>query len=568
MVEQKVNSIISKLVLFGLPAVTLFLVLNSVTDPVNAPKLAALGALSGAILLLLLVFKLRYLQENLRGVLVLTALFLAALINSVLNSDSPVSQNIYGVFGRNTGLLTYLCLLIILIGVATASNITMLEKLVYGFLFAGIANVVYCLWVLSFGDFISWNNPYGAILGLFGNPNFISSFLGMFISVCVAYALSVHIDWKWRLALFGLTMLAFFEIIQSNSIQGIAVAFFGCGLAIYFYLRTRYQNGLPSLIFLLISSIAGTFGILGVLQKGPLDFIYKKSVSLRGAYWQTGINIGNDHPLTGVGMDSFGDWYRAYRPPVALIDTPGPKVATNAAHNVFLDLFAYGGYPLLLAYIALIALGGVAAVKVIARGRKGYDPLFVGLLAIWSTYLLQSLISINQIGLAIWGWSSTGALIAYEVISRRVPPEKSLKPERNQKRANSTKSFISPNLLAGIGALIGVLIAVPPLSGDSKWKAALDSRNVTNVEKALIPSYLNPSSSFKYGNAISLFSENGFQELAYKYAKIAVEFNPDFADAWRQLHSVQLSTEIDKSEAMKNLKRLDPNNPDPLGLTP
>jgi O-antigen ligase len=568
MVEQKVNSTISKLVLFGVPAVTLFLVLNSVTDPVNAPKLTALGTLSGAILLLLLVFKLQYIQENLKSVLVLAALFLAALTNSVINSDSPVSQNIYGVFGRNTGLLTYLCLLIILIGVATASDVTMLKRLVYGFLFAGIANVVYCLWVLSFGDFISWNNPYGTILGFFGNPNFISSFLGMFISVCTAYVLSTQINWKMRLTLLGLSLVAFLEIIQSSSIQGIAVTFFGASLAFYFYLRAKFESQLPSFSFLLLSIIVGAFGVLGALQKGPLDFIYKKSVSLRGAYWQTGINIGSDHPLTGVGMDSYGDWYRAYRPPVALIDTPGPKVTTNAAHNVFLDLFSYGGYPLLLAYISLMALGGVAAVKVISRGQKGYDPLFVGLLAIWSTYLLQSLISINQIGLAIWGWSSTGALIAYGVISQRVPTEKSLKPDRNQKRANSTKSFISPNLLAGIGALIGVLIAIPPLSGDSKWKSALESRDVTNVEKALIPSYLNPSSSFKYGSAISLFSENGFQELAYKYAKIAVEFNPDFADAWRQLYSVQLSTEIDKSEAMKNLKRLDPNNPDPLGLTP
>jgi O-antigen ligase len=568
MVEQKVNSTISKLVLFGLPAVTLFLVINSVTDPVNAPKLAALGTLSGSILLLLLVFKIRYLQEYLRGVLILASLFLAALINSVMNSNSPLSQNVYGIYGRNTGFLTYFCLLIILIGVAAASDITILKKLVYGFLFAGIVNALYCLWVLIFGDFISWNNPYGSILGLFGNPNFISAFLGMFISACTAYALSMQVKWKMRIALMSLSLVALLEVIQSRSIQGIAVTFFGASLAIYFYLRAKFDSQLPSLTFLLVSMLGGTYGVLGALQKGPLDFIYKKSVSLRGAYWQTGINIGSDRPLTGVGMDSYGDWYRAYRPPVALIDTPGPNVTTNAAHNVFLDLFSYGGYPLLLSYISLLALGGIAVIKVISRGQKEYDPLFVGLLAIWSTYLLQSMISINQIGLAIWGWSSTGALIAYEVISRRVPPEKSLKSEGNQKRANSTKSFISPNLLAGIGALIGVLIAVPPLSGDSKWKSALDSRNVTNIEKALIPSYLNPSSSFKYGTAISLLSENGFQELAYKYAKIAVEFNPDFADAWRQLYTVQLSTEIDKSEAMKNLKRLDPNNPDPLGLTP
>jgi hypothetical protein len=32
----------------------------------------------------------------------------------------------------------------------------------------------------------------------------------------------------------------------------------------------------------------------------------------------------------------------------------------------------------------------------------------------WTCYQVQSLISINQVGLALWGWILTGALIAYE----------------------------------------------------------------------------------------------------------------------------------------------------------
>ena len=168
--------------------------------------------------------------------LIIGLILVVALVNAVLNSNSPISQNMYGVFGRNTGFLTYLFLLIILIGIACISDLASLRKLIYGFIFSGIVNVAYCLWVLSFGDFIPWNNPYGAILGLFGNPNFISSFLGMLISVFCAYILSMNSSLKLRLLFLGLSVVAFFEIVQSRSIQGIAVTFFGCSLVVFLFL--------------------------------------------------------------------------------------------------------------------------------------------------------------------------------------------------------------------------------------------------------------------------------------------------------------------------------------------
>jgi len=35
-------------------------------------------------------------------------LFLGFALNAVINSDSPLSQNLYGSFGRNTGFMAYL----------------------------------------------------------------------------------------------------------------------------------------------------------------------------------------------------------------------------------------------------------------------------------------------------------------------------------------------------------------------------------------------------------------------------------------------------------------------------
>ena len=43
------------------------------------------------------------------------------------------------------------------------------------------------------------------------------------------------------------------------------------------------------------------------------------------------------------------------------------------------------------------------------------DKPFIAISSAWFAYTVQSLISINQIGLAIWGWLLTGAVIAFEI---------------------------------------------------------------------------------------------------------------------------------------------------------
>jgi hypothetical protein len=122
----------------------------------------------------------------------------------------------------------------------------------------------------------------------------------------------------------------------------------------------------------------------------------------------------------------------------------------------------------------------------------------------------------------------------------------------------------SPQLLASVGLAIGSLIAVPPLSADMKWRNALQSGNVQIVEQALVTSYLNPENMNKYFQAIQLFESNKLPDYAYKYAKIAVEFNPNSFDAWRLLYYISKSTQADKDLALQNMKRLDPKNPNVL----
>ncbi len=551
----------SQLILVGTPFTTVFLMTGSVTDPVNATKLAAAGALGMGLLSLTLFFNFKPLLSENKLFSVLALGFVLAGVNAVINSNSPTSQNIYGSFGRNTGLITYLILLSISISALALREALSFKRLIFGLQIAGVINVLYCAWVLFFGDFLSWNNPYGNILGLFGNPNFISAFLGIFITTILAGVAAPKTSMKFRIGGVLVALLAFYEVIKSNAIQGIVVTAGGMAIVGFFAVRAYFKSVSLTSAYVITVLGVGVLAVLGALQKGPFTFIYKTSVSLRGAYWNAGITMGMENPLNGVGMDSYGDWYRRARSENAATVLPGPTTITNAAHNVVIDFFAYGGFPLLITYLGMLLLAGIAAVKVVRR-NKGYDALFVAMFGAWACYQVQSLISINQVGLALWGWILTGALIAYERVTR----EQIVETQSTNKKISSsinkqTASVISPQLVAGLGVVAGLLIAVPPLSADTKWRSALDSKDANKVMTALEPGYMNPSDSQRYAQAVQLFASSNLMDQAREIAQKATAYNPDYFDAWKLVYFLSNSTEEEKAIALKNMKRLDPRNP-------
>ena len=570
MINQLAERTIARVLGIGAGFVAVIVVTGTVTDPVNVTKLFALGGVAVGAFAVLLAFGVNELWISSKALVILMGLFVAASINAVVNSDGPLTQNLYGVYGRNTALITYFLLMMVIVSVAVLRRESSFNALIWGLLGAGIVNVIYCGWVIAFGEFIPWNNPYGNILGTFGNPNFIGAFLGIFAATLIAYILKPGTSVAIRLISVLIFLITVYEIINSNAIQGRVVVAAGLGIVGFYLVRSKFEGAIAQIGYLVVVAIGGVFALLGALQIGPLTkYIYKTSVSLRGEYWQAGWNMGNEHPLTGVGFDTYGDWYRRLRDTQALV-LPGPNTTTNAAHNVPFDVFAFGGWPLFITYLAILSLSLIAIIKVTFRAKK-YDAIFVTLTTAWICYQLQSIISINQIGLAVWGWLFGGALIAYEIATR---PKKDSENNDTHKGKNASgrsikskqsETIFSSTLLAGIGAVVGLLIAAPPYSADAKWRSSLASQNVQKVEEALVPGYLNPQNSYKYLNAVQLLEDSKLYDLAYKYAQVGVDFNPNNFDSWKVLYLISKSTPEDKERAMENLKRLDPNNPNVLG---
>ena len=552
------EKLLARILAIGAAFTTIFIVSGSVTDPVNVPKMLSLGVVSCAAIALVLSSQLRARLKDVRWLLICLILFVFFMIVSVARSNSPLSQNVFGAYGRNNGFLTYFFLSLILISAATLrSNF---EFLTQALLVAGLINVAYCLWVVSFGDFIGWSNPYGNILGTLGNPNFIGSFLGIFFAAYLAMSIDRKSNRTFRLSALFILPVTAFEIIESHAIQGRVVAALGVGIIGFLYIRGKFGRVVLSLYSSLVLFV-GSISLLGALQIGPLtQYIYKTSVSLRGQYWLAGWNTGESNLISGVGMDSFGDWYRRSRDAHALV-LPGQNTVVNAAHNVPLDIFAFGGLPLFCIYLLILSFALIAAVRVIVRS-KNFDSTFAILLTAWAGYQVQSVISINQIGLAIWGWLLSGALIAFEIASRN---ESRNLNESTRVKVKSQKSVvIQPKMiLAGsLGGLIGLILALPPLAADTKWRSAQVARTVPAIEASMASSYFNPQNVVKYLMNIQALEESNLSDLSHKYAVDAVKWNPESFDLWRALYFLKNSTPDERQLAFLNMKRLDPLNPD------
>ena len=567
MYNGQYENAISRLLYIGVPATSLFLITNTVTDPVNATKFFILGGVGFSALILALTRGLPLIWNAHKGAIIFASLFVVFSISSVLQSDSPLTQNLYGVYGRNTGFLTYLFLCGVFLGALSLSRVNSYSRVFLGLFVTGVINVLYCGWVVFFGEIISWSNPYGNILGFFGNPNFIGAFLGIWISATVGYFILSKINMARKVSLFALLLLAVYEVYKSHAVQGVVVTAAGLSIVLFFVIRSKTNSNVPTYIYSTFVVIAGVTAGLGALQKGPLaDIVYKTSVSLRGAYWHAGLDMGFRVPFSGVGMDAYGDWYRRSRSVYSATVLPGPNTVSNSAHNVVIDIFAYGGFPLLISYLGILFLGVIAIIKGI-RSSRSYDPIFVALVVAWSGYQLQSLISINQIGLVVWGWVLTGLLISYvrvrKIATENVNSEKAPMNARGN-RVNKSSNFVSNPLIAGIGVVIGLVLSAPPISADMAWVKSTKSGNFLEVQKALTPTYLHPSDSNRLVQFIGILEQNNLSDQAREYALKAVRFNPYNVDSWYALYSVRNSSQSEKDLALKNMRKLDPNNPNYL----
>ena len=387
----------------------------------------------------------------------------------------------------------------------------------------------------------------------------MSAFMGMISALAFTMALNKSFNLLVRIALATLIMASIVIIYETKSLQGylnLAAGIIVTGILWLFMSKKKT-------IAILASGLAGAGGalvFLGLINMGPLaESLYKSSLAARGYYWRAGIKMLLDHPFFGVGMDGFGEWYRRSR---NLEDTlVNPGINTDAAHNVFLDIASNGGFPLILIYVAILGLVILSVIRVVRR-NSGFNPYFVALVAAWVAYQSQSFISINQIGLAIWGWVLSGLVIGFEINTRTDNASES-SPGTGSRLIGQKKlsQSLSPVSLVSvfIALLIGALVAVPPYVAANKYYKALKSGNALVLQPA---TYAKPYDRVRFTFTASNFAQNGLNDRALVVIREGVKLFPNSYEAWSVLAGLPNASAAEITQAKAEMKRLDPFNPD------
>ena len=118
-----------------------------------------------------------------------------------------------------------------------------------------------------------------------------------------------------------------------------------------------------------------------------------------------------------------------------------------------------------------------------------------------------------------------------------------------------------PALTASTFALASLILVLPPFTADTKWRSAQQTGTLPALEATMESAYFNPPNTMKYLTNIQILEQNKLTELAHKYSLEAVKWNPNNFDLWKTLYLVENSTIAEKNEALLNMKRLDPLNP-------
>jgi hypothetical protein len=541
-------------VLLASAAVCLFMTPFNSIDPVNLPKLCLLVALS-FIAAGFAFSKIEFfmLKRN-RVILSIIGLLILQLIIVLLVDERDFALKFYGTSGRNTGFIAYLSLSFLLLASMVSSSKALLKRYVIALLSSGAVLVLYGIAQSRGYDFFEFDLGIGTkTFGSFGNSNFQSAFMGITAAAALTLVVYGKIKIYFKVGLFILTSLAIFNVSLSseqgyfNFVVGIAAA------TIIFLFKSR--KPVLGWIALVGSSISVLFLLLGILKIGPLaEYIFKSSLFARWFYWQAAGKMMMDHPFFGVGMDGYGDAYLRSRP--ASVHSSGFFTVSDTAHSIPLDIGSNGGFPLFIAYSAIVFFVLLSIVRIMKR-KTEFDVVFATIVAAWVAYQAQSLISINQLGLGVWGWSLSGLIIGYELNTR---PDAI---QGNPKSAPRGKASIQKiSALAVITTFIatsaGIAAALPPYMAADKFYKALQSGDANVIQPA---AYLQPYDRSRFIFVARILQENKLEDRAITVLRDASKIYPDSFEIWNRWAEITTATPNDIARAKAEMKRLDPLNP-------
>lgn len=536
--------------LLAVAAVTTMLVVPGLPDPINLPKLVALVTGIG-IAAASTLGRPKVVRRDPKARLV-SVVFLVGLSVAALSSAQFAYRTLYGVWGRNDGFLAYAAMAALFLLLVRVLDTGSVAAVPLALAVVGGVQTLFAVvqWIAGWPLYAA--PAYAPIMGSFGNPDFAAAFLGLAAAALGYLALRRSHPLRWQVTSGVLGLGALAAARASQSLQGplAFVVAVSVGLAAYLYanprsraarLRHVYVGACLALALLAIAGMNGLGPLHGVMASGDLGTRFYE--------WRTALTMWRAHPALGVGLDAFGDWYGVSRGPELLAG--GLATPSNAAHSVPLQLLATGGVVLFLPYVVLVGFIAVRGVRAI---RRGHDPLLTAtLVGLWVAWQAQSLFSIDELGIAVWGWVLGAAVVVQGA------PEGLATAVQAPVTAARSRSWV-PRILPAIA----VLAVLWPVATTVRITAVLVSaeapRDAVDVFRSL---QLLPDPTM-VTVAMHRLEDLGAPHLAARLGERAVERFPRSTGVWMELRDAYLhaGATADVARADEHLAQLEPLNPE------
>ena len=197
--------------------------------------------------------------------------------------------------------------------------------------------------------------------GFFENSGELAIQMAVFwpIGLAIALALKQYLP-KWKYRVLMLMPVTACMVILGASSRGAQLA-----MAVQFCIR--FFRKIFNLKALLVLTLVVSFGwyFLPMEQKQRFEEAGQDKTSLqRLYYWEGGLEMMNEHPLTGVGYFNFPDYFGDYYPHLLLVRK------AELPHNIFIQVGADLGYPGLFIYLAMI----ISCFLILRRCNRAHLP--------------------------------------------------------------------------------------------------------------------------------------------------------------------------------------------------
>ena len=435
-------------------------------DPVNLPKMFVL-VLSAAIvagLTLPIMLSAKNLQSRDKKIaLGLVSFFVIGLTSATIMTDVKYTA-LFGEFHRNNGFFSYLAMSILMVASIFVFNVNKSKRFFIFFANTGLTLTAYGFLQGIGKDPIGWVITYNPFITTLGNPNFTSAFLGI-SGIAILY-LSLASDKKYYRALYSIGLICNLYILyRSGSIQGLFGFAIGATLIVIVKLSILGRKyGLAAGIFAILAALPVTLAVFNI---GPLSSkIYQGSLRNRLDYWHAAIDMFKDHPVFGVGIDRFGEHYRQY----AVQNQVVQGQSTDNAHSVYLQIFSTGGLITGLPYLLLILFITFIGFSAVIRSANSDKLAITGLLATWLGMLAVNIVTIDNLGVAVWFWIIGGVLVASSSGTAQIAVTNengSHKRTIEKPRVNSEVKFPFTTLISFTFAVV-ILVSYMPVLNKSE----------------------------------------------------------------------------------------------------